>query len=194
MPRQKNFEVEQVVGRAMDVFWEKGFECTSISDLTEATGVQRQSLYNAFGDKRDLFIRAFHKYDTEERRASLAALEAQGQPLEAIRTLFQTGVEQCLADKTQRGCFLVNTALSLHNLDEEIAAMVRASLEDLRSFFERQLQHAKVRKEIPESLDPVATASGLLASLIGIKVMARASTSRELLEQMSDQALRLLEA
>ena len=89
MPWEKSFDEDVIVGRAMDVFWEKGYEPASMADLIAATGITRGSLYNAFGGKEALFFKALEKYDTDNRRALLAELEAVDDPLRAITLLFE---------------------------------------------------------------------------------------------------------
>jgi len=189
VPWKKSFEVDTAVERAMEVFWEKGYQGASISDLVAATGVKRQSLYNAVGDKQTLFVKALLKYDTEQRQAMLTSLEAQGTPVKSIQTLFNAVVEQSEADLNRRGCFLVNTALELQGHSDEVKHLVSAGLEDFRSFFEKLITHGKVRGEIPKHVDASEAASGLLAIFIGIRVMARgASQGSILLRQMANQA------
>eukprot|EP00913_Durusdinium_trenchii_P006232 g5844.t1 len=157
----------------MDLFWRKGYHSTSISDLTEATGVQRQSLYNAIGDKRDMFIRSLLRYNTEVRQRLQASLEARGDPVGSIRLLFDTVLCQCAEDPDKRGCFLVNTALALESQDDEIRLLVASAIEETRMFFEKLIEHGKVRGEISRDVDSAAAAAGLLATLVGIRVLAR---------------------
>ncbi|MEM7585186.1 MAG: TetR/AcrR family transcriptional regulator [Acidobacteriota bacterium] len=192
MPWQKNFEIDDALESAMQVFWAKGYDATSIADLTDATGVQRQSLYNAIGDKRSLFIRCLLKYDTEQRQAKLASLESRGTPVEAIRDLFTSIVEDSSCSESNRGCFLVNTALALQGHDEEVRVLVTSALEDFRSFFKRLVQHAKVRGDVASDLDADATASGLMAAFVGMQAMARGAVEQAVLSQMAEQSMRLV--
>ncbi|MEO1083589.1 MAG: TetR/AcrR family transcriptional regulator, partial [Acidobacteriota bacterium] len=161
MPRPKSFDVNEAVKATMEVFWSKGYQGTSIDDLTEATGVKRQSLYNALGEKKTMFTKALLKYDTEERRSGLAELESEVSGRGAIEYLFTDLVEHCSNDKTRRGCFLVNTALESGH-DDDIQRIVDGAIEDFRSFFERSLRRGQEEGEIPTSVDVTTTASGLL--------------------------------
>lgn len=194
MPWKKNFDEEEALENAMKVFWEKGYASTSISDLTKATGVQRQSLYNAFGNKRKLFIRSLLKYNTDRRQQKLAMLESRGKPLESIQAMFAMVAEQSMSQVDKRGCFLVNTALSLPAHDDEVHLLVTSAIEDFRAFFKRLIEHAKVREELPATVDTDAVASGLLAAVMGIRVMSRGSGNERVIRQAADQALRLLGA
>lgn len=193
MPWEKNFDIEETIERAMQVFWKKGYEGTSIADLTEATGVKRQSLYNAIGDKRRFFVRSLLQYDAKNRQATLASMEARGEPRQAIVDLFAGVAKEAIEDPKQRGCFLVNTALELGQHDAEVQTLVAAALEDFRAFFERMIEHGKVRGEIPETVEAAATASGLLGLFIGIRVLARGAGESITIQQMAAQANRLLD-
>ena len=132
------------------------------------------------------------KYDTEQRQKLLAELEARGTPLDSIRSLFTMLVEHSSEDASKRGCFLVNTALGMPGHDEEVQLLVAGAIEDFRRFFERLIEHGKVRGEIPATVDTGAAASGLLAGFIGIRVMARGAGSEEVMRQAAEQALRLM--
>jgi len=188
MPWEKSFEVEEALEKAMQVFWNKGYEATSITDLVEATGVKRQSLYNAFGGKQEFFVRALLKFDAERRQKVLADFEARGTPLASIAAIFDQAVE----DPLKRGCFLVNTALEIQGHNEEVKQLASAAVEDFRKFYERLIEHGKIRGEIPTIVDASAAASGLLAALFGIRVMGRGTVSKDVLRQIAAQALRLL--
>lgn len=193
MPWRKYFDVDEALERAMEVFWQKGFEGTSLTDLIEATGVQRQSLYNAIGDKKRIFIRSLLRYDTEQRQRMLSSLEARGEPHLSLQMLFDAVVDQSAKDLNKRGCFLVNTALWLQAHDDEVKMLVSSAFEDFHKFFEKQIEHGKIRGEFPSDLDSAAVASGLLGAFIGIRVMARGAAGTPVLRQMADQAMRLLE-
>ena len=193
MPRKKSFDVEDAVRATVNVFWSNGYQGTSIDDLIEATGVQRQSLYNAFGEKKDMFIKALLKYDTEERRAGLAQLESQMSGRAAIEHLFTGLVEHCSNDKTRRGCFLVNTALEAGH-DDDIQRIIDVAMADFQSFFERCVRRGQEEGDIPNGVDATSTACGLLGTYIGIRVMSRGSRRGELIDGAARNALRSLGA
>ncbi|MEM1179991.1 MAG: TetR/AcrR family transcriptional regulator [Acidobacteriota bacterium] len=193
MPWKKNFDVDEAIVRAMYVFWDKGFANTSMTDLTDAIGVPRQSLYNAVGSKKELFIRSLLRYDAHERQPMLSSFEARGEPRQAICDFFHELVEVAANDPQKRGCFLVNTSLSIAQHDKEIRVLVSGAFDNFRGFFERLIDHAKTREEVPEELDTEATASGLMALFIGIIVMSRGTCRKEQLMEMAAQAPKLLE-
>jgi TetR/AcrR family transcriptional repressor of nem operon len=192
MPWEKSFDEDEAVGKAMKVFWKKGFESASMADLITGTGITRGSLYNAFGGKKELFVKALLKYDKDNRRALLAELEAMDDPLRAIAALFDALVAETIFDAEKKGCFLVNTASDLTIHDEEVNSIVRNGLREIQAFFRRSIEVAQARKQIADTVDPEATAKGLMAMVVGIRVLGRGMFDASSLETIAAQAQRVL--
>lgn len=192
MPWEKSFDEDEVVGKAMKVFWEKGFEPASMADLIAGTGITRGSLYNAFGGKEPLFVRALQKYEKDNRRALLAELEALDDPTRAIAELFDGIVAETVADTEKQGCFLVNTASDLATHGDEVNGLVRNGMREIQAFFRRSIEVGQARKQIPETLDPDATAKGLVAMVVAIRVLGRGVFDEASLQTIAAQAQRLL--
>jgi TetR/AcrR family transcriptional repressor of nem operon len=192
MPWEKSFDEDEAVGKAMKVFWEKGYEPASMADLIAGTGISRGSLYNAFGGKEQLFIKALQKYDTDYRRATLAELEAMDDPKRAIATLFENFVADTVADPEKKGCFLVNTASALTTHGDEVNRIVRNGLRELEGFFRRCIEVAQARKQVPATLDPENTAKGLVGMVVAIRVLGRGMYDESALRTVAAQAQRLL--
>ena len=152
MPWEKSFNEDDVIAKAMNVFWEKGYEPSSMADLILNTGITRGSLYNAFGDKEQLFIKSLSKYDQDFRRPLLAELEAMDDPKRAITVFFEHIVEQTLADTEKKGCFIINTATELSTHGEEVNSIVRNGIRELEAFFRRSIEVAQMRGIYPETL------------------------------------------
>lgn len=192
MPWEKSFDEKDVIDKAMHVFWEKGYNATSISDLTAATGIQRGSLYNAFAGKQELFLQSLLKYDTEQRRVLLKQLEAIDDPLKAFSVLFDAIVQQSLEDPQKKGCFLVNTSLTLSDHDEPTQEIVSVALKEFAQFFERQIKLGQQRDQIPATVAARPTARALLALVVGMRVMGRGCFDKAALQQVAKQAMRLV--
>lgn len=192
MPWEKSFDEDAVVEKAMKVFWEKGYEATSINDLIKGTGIGRGSLYNAFGGKQSLFHQALLKYHSENHRATLAKLEALDDPLKAIHGLFDAVTRQTIADKEKKGCFLINTTLELWAHDAKTRALIKQGHDETIAFFRRCIEVGQARKEIPPSVDPLATAKVLLSLMIALRVLGRGAFTDKDLREFADQADRLL--
>ena len=192
MPWEKTFDEDDAIAKAMKVFWEKGYEPASISDLIAGTGITRGSLYNAFGGKEQLFVKALLKYDQDNRRAFLAELEAMDDPRRAIAAVFDGIVAETLADTEKKGCFIINTASELSTHGEEVNRIVHNGIREFEAFFRRSIEVAQARKDIPESIDPEATAKALLAMVVAIRVLGRGVSDKSALTTIADQALRLI--
>ena len=192
MPWEKSFDEDEAVGKAMQVFWEKGFEPASMADLIAGTGITRGSLYNAFGGKQQLFVKALQKYDKDNRREILAKMEAMDDPKRAIAALFDGIVEETVADSRKRGCFLVNTASELMSHGEDVNRIVRSGLREIEAFFRRSVEVAQARKQMPDSLDPEATAKALLAMIVAIRLLGRGMYDESALKTIAAQAQSLL--
>lgn len=192
MPWEKSFNEDEAVGKAMRVFWEKGYEPASMADLIASTGISRGSLYHAFGGKEQLFVKALQKYDTDNRRAILADMEAMDDPKRAIAALFDVIVAETVADTRKKGCFLVNTASELLSHGEEVNRIVRTGLREFEGFFRRSIEVAQRRQQLPDSLDPAAAAKGLVAMVVAIRSLGRGTFDEASLKTVAAQALRLL--
>ncbi len=193
MPWEKSFDENAVIGQIMEVFWEKGYEATSISDLTEATGLKRGSLYNAFGDgKQELFLRSLLKYDQEQRAAIIKQLEAIEDPIAAFDTLFDALVQQAMADTEKKGCMLVNTSLNIAHYDESVQELITKGMDEFAAFFERLIKRGQAAGQISELVRPKPTSRALLTFVVGIRVMSRGVLNKTALKQAAEQAKALI--
>jgi TetR/AcrR family transcriptional repressor of nem operon len=192
MPWEKTFEESDVIEQAMQVFWEKGYAATSISDITEATGIKRGSLYNAFDGKDDLFMRSLLKYDIERRSGLIRQFEAIDDPREAISGLFDYFVKDSLSDPDRKGCLLVNTSLDYSQHDDEVQKVVSDAFKEIAVFFEKLIKRGHERGDIPDTVKPRPTAKALVAFLVGIRVMGRGTFGKAALQQIAEQAKRLI--
>ena len=188
MARTRTFDVERCLEQATGVFWARGYTGTSIQDLVTQTGVERGSLYAAFGGKRGIFLAALEAYDRDVRRHRLAQAERSSSPLRCIEKVFRNWVPE-LVDGDRRGCFLTNTAIELAPHDPEVAEIVEKKQTEIEAFFVRKVREAQAAGEVPEDLDAVSAGAGLLASLLGMLVLARSRPDRRLLETVAEDAL-----
>lgn len=192
MPWQKQFDVEETLSRAMDTFWMRGYEATSMRDLVGAMGINRASIYATFGDKRELFLRALQHYDQNHRRTWLTAITETNPPKEAILTAFEAAARQALTEGRRDGCFLVNTALELSPHDDEIAAVVAHGLTETERFLKDNIDRAQKAGSVPQTVDPIETARSLLGLFIGLRVLSRSRPEQPLLQSIVKQAEALL--
>src|SRR5882672_12435459 len=158
MGRLKAFNEDEVLDRAVDCFWQHGYEATSVRDLADRMGIGGASLYNAYGDKRALFVAALARYADRSMRERIARLEKSGRPKEAIRAFLAEIIDRSLKDPDRKGCLLVNSALDVAPHDAAIGKVVAAYLDELRVFFRRNLEAARRAGQVTRAFDPEVVA------------------------------------
>lgn len=193
MPWEKSFDEEAALEKAMNVFWEKGFEPASIADLIKGTGVNRGSLYNAFGGKQALFVKSLLKYDRDARQAKLAQLEALDDPKLAITSFFDGIVAETVADTERKGCFLINTSLEFSSHDSEVNKIVLKGMREIEAFFRRSIEVGQARRDIRKDIEPEAVAKTLLALLVAIRVLGRGVFNEAALQTIANEAKQLIQ-
>ncbi len=166
----------------MACFWDRGYEATSVRDLTESMGIASPSLYNAFGDKRTLFARSLEHYCDELTRERIDRIEAETAPEQRITRFLGEIVDRSVDDPQRRGCFLINSAIEVAPHDPGLAPVIAAHLTEVRDFFTRSLIAAKAAGLVVTTLEPETTADHVMAVLLGIRVLARTGAPRAQLE------------
>jgi TetR/AcrR family transcriptional repressor of nem operon len=191
--RPRSFEPDAVLERAMHVFWAKGYEATGIADLEDATGLGRQSLYGAFGDKRALFARVVDFYFERVLKPGLVdVLDAPGSARKNLELVFHRWIEVATAPDFN-GCLVGNGVSAMSPGDPELADLLRRKLKLLEEALVRVLRRAQEAREVPATLDPRATARSLLAISQGLAVIGRVHRERSFISSVVDGARRLLD-
>jgi TetR/AcrR family transcriptional regulator, copper-responsive repressor len=188
--RPRAYEPDVALGKALDLFRTQGFAATSLDDLSEATGMNRPSLYGAFGDKRELYIKSYQRY-REEARASMVEIFRQEMPVRRrLERIFASALNIYLSGETgPRGCFTVVTAASEAVGDPDIRAMVLDGLNELDKAFASCFRRAKEEGELPDSADPAVLAQLASATVHSIAIRSRARVSRKDLEAIVKGAI-----
>lgn len=189
MPREKQFDRDAALDKAMRTFWARGYEATSVQDLLDSMGLNRGSLYATFGDKHALFLEALRMYDREVRQRLLRTLREKLSPKEAIRELLRSFERQSATNSPGHGCFLTNTALELAAHDKEARSIVAQSQEEIETFFAETIRAGQRTGEISLGISPRNMARGLLASFIGLVVLTRSRPEPALLKSIVDDAV-----
>lgn len=193
MARPREFERDVVLDRAMQVFWARGYEATSIQHLVARMGIQRGSLYETFGDKRALFFAAIEHYDRVVTAKLLAALDDPRSGKDAIRRFFRLKVEAAMEPRRPRGCLVTNSAAELASRDRGTATRVGTALAKIEAAFHRAVVRAQKAGEIDRTRNPRALARFLTSSAQGLSVMAKASPDRAVLQDIVKVILATLE-
>jgi TetR/AcrR family transcriptional regulator, transcriptional repressor for nem operon len=192
MPRPRTFDEEDVVDRAMEVFWTRGYETTSIADLTAELGLHPGTIYRTFGDKHTLFLRALARYRDKHARALAPALLAGGPVLPRIRAVLIGFIDLAVEEDRPRGCLAANTAGELLPADKDAAAAVADVLSVVENGFLQGLRLAAGQGEIAHTLDLPGCAAMLTLLLQGLQVVAKADPDPQRLTRAVDAALQSL--
>ena len=186
--RPRAFDIDQALDRAVEVFWRKGYEGTSLSDLTEAMGINRPSLYAAFGDKQALFSKVIDRYTNSQAgyiTAALAALTAR----EAVERLLYRTADQMCAGKHPAGCLLVQGALASGDEAESVRRELAMRRDQARAAVHQRLRRAKKEGDIPPHTDPAALARYVITVVNGMAVQGAGGASRNDLRRVAEIAL-----
>jgi TetR/AcrR family transcriptional repressor of nem operon len=193
MPRPREFDETAALEAAVECFWRRGYEATSLRDLTASMGLTAPSLYNAFGDKEELFARALERYLDRTTRDRLRRLEESLAPKEALRRFFAEIIEHSIKDRQRKGCFLVNSALEVAPHHAECRAVISEQFGEIEGFFKRCILAAQADETVSLDVDASDVAHLLLGVLLGIRVLARTNPNRDVLEGIVRPALALLD-
>ena len=193
MARPREFDLDTVTDRALDVFWREGYACASLSDLERATGVGRKGLYNTFGSKEGLFLEALSRYMERAVRLILTPLEAAGAGRAAIGHVLGVLASEQGQLKENRGCLVCLTAETEAEQTEEIDRSVQGYLERLRLGFAHAIHGAVASGEVAADKDPDALADFFLGTVMGLSAMARAGRPRAQIQHYVGTALAALD-
>ncbi|MGW2474782.1 TetR/AcrR family transcriptional regulator [Streptomyces sp. NPDC001665] len=194
MARTKEFDPEAALQAALELFWQRGYEATSMADLVEHLGIGRASIYATFGNKHELFLKAMDRYAEGRDPLLLAELSQPGPALPAVRAVVRrmAGEATSLEARLQ-GCLITNTASELAPHDPAAARRVEISWEHLETPLHSALIRAQAQGELSDDRDPRALARMLLVLLQGIRVVGKASSDPARVRDAAEQALSLLD-
>lgn len=191
MPWEKQFDKDEALEKAGEAFWAGGYEGTCMTALLEQMGIQKGSFYATFGSKHQVLLDSLDGYVTRHLSA-LRELGRASSPRQALVRHLDEVVESACGAGRHLGCYLVNTALELAPRDAEVQALAQRTLAAHESVYASLLSSAKERGEVAADLDPKATARGLLALVLGIRVLSRSGAPAAVIHSAHEQALRLL--
>ncbi|MEL1263047.1 helix-turn-helix domain-containing protein [Pseudoxanthomonas putridarboris] len=182
--RPREFDRELALQGAMKVFWAKGFAATSMEDLVSAMGIGRQSLYNAFGDKRQLYLEALRAYQHATTSAHLARLDAPASPLEGIHDLL-AGLAAPDDEVRALGCMGVGSVCEFGAADADLARLREKTGRMLARRVLARLRDGQARSEVAATLDAEQAARHVLMTMAGIQVAARGGASVKEIRKMA---------
>ncbi|MFD9486318.1 TetR/AcrR family transcriptional regulator [Streptomyces sp. NPDC059991] len=189
MGRPKQFDPDVAVERAMGVFWRKGYAATTPQDLVDELGIGKGSLYNAFGSKHALFEKALARYRDSQAEWLAELLDHPGTAKDRLRGALEALVELDLGDPDRRGCMAVNAAAESASSDAETADTVRKMFARTEGAFRATVEEGRRAGEIDVGRDAATLAAWLLATVIGMRVLAKTAEDATQLRRVVDAVM-----
>ncbi|CAM5661606.1 TetR/AcrR family transcriptional regulator [Streptomyces atroolivaceus] len=194
MARTKEFDPDAALQSALELFWRRGYEATSMADLVEQLGIGRASIYATFGNKHELYLKAMDRYTEGCDPSLLAELSQPGPALPAVRAVVRRFASEAASpERRLHGCFITNTAAELAPHDPAAARRVEISWGHVETPLHSALVRAQAQGELSRDRDPRALARTLLVLLQGIRIVGKASSDPARVQDAAEQALTLLD-
>jgi TetR/AcrR family transcriptional regulator, transcriptional repressor for nem operon len=188
MGRTREFDEESVLDSALDLFWRRGYEASSMSDLCEAMGLRAGSVYSAFGDKRGLFVRCLRRYAETVSAQALQCIHTGSSGLQGIRTYFANLVDAMVDGRRRWGCLLTNSVVEFAASDPELATIFEVHFSRLETAFAAALARAQAAGELRSGAGP-HDAALLVAVVQGMNVLAKTHPGRPTLQRIASEAI-----
>lgn len=192
MPRVEVFDRAQVLEKVKHLFWDKGFHGTSMQDLVDVTGLNRSSIYNSFGSKKELYDLVLRDYQEESKAFLKSAIVDAEDPLQAIELIFKTLVRSIYNDVEGKGCFLMNCTTELSRSDNELKTFLVRGSEGMIELFEDIVKEGQILGVINNDETPKNYALYLYSSFQGIRITGVLITDKTRLDQIVKNIIQIL--
>ncbi|MFD7024985.1 TetR/AcrR family transcriptional regulator [Promicromonospora sukumoe] len=173
MARPRQFDEDTVLRAVCDQFWDAGYAATSLQDLMRVSGLGKGSIYAAFGDKHELFLRVLRRYVASLERTLRRSVDSTPRALDALRSFVMMPVGDPEGVAARRGCLLANSTTELASSDPVVAAEAREAYENMTAVLADGVRSAQAQGDVSPSADPVGMARALLAAQQGLTFMGR---------------------
>jgi TetR/AcrR family transcriptional repressor of nem operon len=189
MARKKDFDEDELLGKAAELFWRKGYNGTSAQDLVDCLNINRSSLYNTYTDKRTLFKRTLSLYQTQQTGAMLSMLAKATDPEAMIKQIFDGLIKESVEDQLLKGCFMVNTAVELAGQDKEIGDMVNNNNLSVENALVKLIENGQQQGQFTTKKTARTLARFIFANITGLRVAARTGSDVQTLHDIADVAI-----
>ncbi|MGB3404542.1 MAG: TetR/AcrR family transcriptional regulator [Microcoleaceae cyanobacterium] len=189
--RKLEFDREQALEKAMELFWAKGYNAVGLRELLQQMGIQRQSLYNTFGCKRTLFLEAVQHYGQTAVCRIKGQLNQPGSPLENLRCVLGK-IATDAACPQYKGCFMANAMMELAPHDPEVATVVRGQAQQIEQAIAQTVTKAVAAQELPADVDPQKVARFLYHVILGFNIRGKICPSPACVDDILTTALSIL--
>lgn len=192
MGRVKTFDKDEVLNKAIDLFWTKGYNATSMQDLVTTLGINRSSMYDTYGDKRQLFITALTDYHTKAADGMIDMISSAKSYQELLDKMFGITVKECTGPEGKKGCFATNTMVELVPHDEEIAEVVKQNMSRIEDAVTKAIAKAQKNKETSNQDPPRALARFMLNTITGLRILAKSDHPKKQYDDIVGVAMSVL--
>jgi TetR/AcrR family transcriptional repressor of nem operon len=192
MARTKDFDEDEVLTRAVHLFWRKGYNGTSMQDLVDGLGISRSSLYDTYGDKHTLFLKSLENYKKTVSGKMEAIIGGAKSARDAVRELLEFIIGELLNDEEHKGCFLVNAAVEVAPHDQEVNNIICQSDREVEEYFYHAIKNGQEKDEIANKQDPRALAGFILNNIKGVRVTAKSINDKKLFKGIIDLTMSVL--
>jgi TetR/AcrR family transcriptional regulator, transcriptional repressor for nem operon len=194
LARNREFDEKAVIEKAVNLFWNKGYNAVSTQDLIDAFGISRSSMYGAYKDKRSLFILALQQYRQTASQAMIAVLGNKNIPFaETMALLLDQIIKETITDNQSKGCFIVNTAIELAPHDKEILALIQENRQHIVEALSTAIQRGIDDNELSKNNNPKALANYFYNLINGLRVDAKVTKDKLNYQETIKIALSVLE-
>jgi len=192
MARTKDFDENEVLAKAVHLFWLNGYNGTSMQDLVDGLGISRSSLYDTYGDKHTLFLKSLENYKKTVSVKMEAIVGGANSAKDAVKGLLEFTIGELLSDKEHKGCFLVNAAVEIAPHDQEVNKIICQSDREVEEYFYRAIKNGQENGEIANKQDPRALAGFILNNIKGVRVTAKSVNDKNLFRDIIDLTMSVL--
>lgn len=192
MVRTKVFNETEVLEKAVKLFWCKGFNGTSAQDLVDGLGISRSSLYDTFGDKRTLFIRALQHYRAHAAKELITMIKESNNIANTIEHIFKMAVKDSLEDKLSKGCFVVNTTIELAPHDKDIAAIINQNMLDIEKALTLAIKKGQENGSFTNKHSAQSLSRFIFNTISGLRVAAKSNADSKVFNDVVNVTLSVL--
>lgn len=193
MARTKDFDETEVLDKAICLFWHKGYNGTSMQDLVDGLGISRSSLYDTYGDKHSLFVKALERYQEAGAKRMYEVVNKAASAREAISQLLELITADLVNDKQHKGCFVVNAEVEVAPHDVDVSNIICKNEQMIESLFVQAIQRGQETGEIDSKKDVRALARFIVNTVKGMRVSAKTITDRSFFDDIISTTVSVLD-
>lgn len=192
MARTKDFDENEVLTKAIQIFWHKGYNGTSMQDLVDGLGISRSSLYDTYTDKHTLFVKALESYQNSGAAKIQELIDQSVSAKQAVKTLLEFTINDLLCDEQQKGCFMVNSEVEVAPHDAEVGNLICRNDQQMEDAFFQVIQKGKDNGEIKNQLDARALSRFIFNAVKGMQVTAKSTTDKAVFDDIINLTVSVL--